>query len=90
MSSNTSDELLHLSCKIKDLASRNHFEVRRSARVAEEEERKYEQILERANEAEHLRVRNLQLQRELDRVKGIAQVRATEVTRLRNIMNNRY
>ena len=81
MSSNISDELLHLSCKIKDLASRNHNEVRRSARVAEEQERKYEQILERANEAERLRVRNLQLQRELKKHENVLQ-RAAEADRL--------
>lgn len=90
MSLDISNELSHVANRIRDLASRNHIEVRRSARVAEEQERKYEQMVERANEAERLRVRNLQLQNELDRVKGIAQVRATEVTRLRNIMNNRY
>jgi Mn-dependent DtxR family transcriptional regulator len=90
MSLDISNELVHVANRIRELASRNHIELRRSARVAEEEERRYEQILERANEAERLRVRNLQLQNELDRVKGIAQVRATEVTRLRNIMNNRY
>ena len=81
MSLNTSDELLHLSCKIKDLASRNHNEVRRSARVAEEQERKYEHLVERANEAERLRVRNLQLQRELKKYENVSQ-RAAEADRL--------
>lgn len=92
MSSNTSEELLYLSCKIKDLASRNHIEVRRSARLAEEQERKYEQMVERANEAERLRVRNLQLQRELKKHENVLQ-RAAEADRLERdnvFLNEQY
>ena len=85
-----SGELVHLSCKIKDLALRNDKEVRRSARIAEEDERKYEQTLERAREADRLERENLQLIKDYNRWRGVAQTRATEITRLNKIVADLY
>ena len=87
---NTSGELVHLSCKIRDLALRNDKEVRRSARIAEEDENRYEQILERAREAERLERENLQLKKECNKWRGVAQVRETENTRLRRIVADQH
>ena len=78
----TSEDLFHLSCKIRDLAFRNHNEVRRSARLAEEEERKYEQILEKARQAERLQHDVEKLQRELQKRENLIE-KAAENERLK-------
>jgi multidrug resistance efflux pump len=82
MPTTTSEDLFDLSCKIKDLASRNHKEVRRSARIAEEDERKYEQILEKAREAERLKDDIENLQRELQKRENLIE-KAAENERLK-------
>ena len=94
MSLDVANELILLASKVKELAAKNRVEIRRSADNAEELNHNYEKALEREAktkaESEDLHHKYVGLRRESARLKGLAQARETENTRLRRIVADQH